>query len=36
LLLPKTGGTRAKLDEWLEPVEDELQISMELDATGDD
>jgi DNA-binding transcriptional LysR family regulator len=33
LLLPKTGGTRAKLDEWLEPVEDELQISMELDAT---
>jgi DNA-binding transcriptional LysR family regulator len=33
LLLPKTGGTRAKLDEWLEPVENELQISMELDAT---
>ena len=33
MLLPKTGGTRAKLDEWLEPVEDDLQISMELDAT---
>jgi DNA-binding transcriptional LysR family regulator len=33
LLLPKTGGTRAKLDEWLQPVEDDLQISMELDAT---
>jgi LysR family transcriptional regulator, low CO2-responsive transcriptional regulator len=33
LLLPKTGKTRARLDQWLEPVEDELRISMELDST---
>ena len=33
LLLPKGGATRAKLNQWLEPVEDELQISMELDST---
>jgi len=33
LLLPKTGTTRARLDVWLEPVEDELKISMELDST---
>jgi DNA-binding transcriptional LysR family regulator len=33
LLLPKTGKTRARLDRWLEPVEDELRISMELDST---
>jgi DNA-binding transcriptional LysR family regulator len=33
LLLPKTGTTRARLDAWLEPVEDELKISMELDST---
>ncbi len=33
LLLPKSGATRAKLNAWLEPVEDELQISMELDST---
>ncbi|MGQ9919145.1 MAG: LysR family transcriptional regulator [Bryobacteraceae bacterium] len=33
LLLPKGGATRTKLNEWLEPVEDELQISMELDST---
>ena len=33
LLLPKTGGTRARLTAWLEPVEDEIRISMELDST---
>ncbi len=33
LLLPKGGATRSKLNQWLEPVEDELQISMELDST---
>jgi DNA-binding transcriptional LysR family regulator len=33
LLLPKTGATRAKLNQWLEPVEEKLQISMELDST---
>ena len=33
MLLPKTGVTRARLDEWLEPVQDRLQISMELDST---
>jgi DNA-binding transcriptional LysR family regulator len=33
LLLPKTGKTRARLDQWLEPVEDDLRISMELDST---
>jgi len=33
LLLPKSGSTRAKLNQWLEPMEDRLQISMELDST---
>lgn len=33
LLLPKTGATRSKINQWLEPVEDETQISMELDST---
>jgi DNA-binding transcriptional LysR family regulator len=33
LLLPKGGATRAKLNQWLEPVEDALSISMELDST---
>jgi DNA-binding transcriptional LysR family regulator len=33
LLLPKQGKTRARLDQWLEPVEDEVRISMELDST---
>lgn len=33
LLLPKSGKTRARLDLWLEPVEDEVRISMELDST---
>lgn len=33
LLLPKSGTTRARLNEWLEPVESQIKISMELDAT---
>ncbi len=33
LLLPKTGTTRARLNAWLDPVQDELNISMELDST---
>ena len=33
MLLPKSGITRARLDCWLEPVEDQIQISMELDST---
>src|SRR6185503_14452840 len=33
LLLPKQGKTRARLNEWLEIVEDEIHISMELDST---
>ena len=33
LLLPKQGKTRTRLNEWLEPVEDEIRISMELDST---
>jgi len=33
LLLPKTGTTRTRLNVWLEPVEGQLQTSMELDST---
>src|SRR6202453_3274155 len=33
LLLPKQGKTRTRIDQWLEPVEDEVRISMELDST---
>lgn len=33
LLLPKSGRTRTRLDEWLEPVEESVQVSMELDST---
>ena len=33
LLLPKTGNTRARLNAFLEPVEDQVSISMELDST---
>src|SRR5579875_2395641 len=33
LLLPKTGTTRARLNNWLDSVQDELNISMELDST---
>jgi DNA-binding transcriptional LysR family regulator len=33
LVLPKYGKTRTRLNEWLEPVEDDIRISMELDST---
>jgi DNA-binding transcriptional LysR family regulator len=33
LLLPKSGNTRNRLNEWLELVEDSIKISMELDST---
>ena len=33
MLLPKTGTTRARLNVWLDSVQDELNISMELDST---
>ena len=33
LLLPKSGTTRARLNVWLEPLEEQMNISMELDST---
>jgi DNA-binding transcriptional LysR family regulator len=33
LLLPKSGTTRSRLNAFLEPVEDQLSVSMELDST---
>jgi DNA-binding transcriptional LysR family regulator len=33
LLLPKTGTTRARLNHWLDAVQEELNVSMELDST---
>ncbi len=33
ILLPKTGTTRARLNAWLDAVQEELNISMELDST---
>jgi DNA-binding transcriptional LysR family regulator len=33
LLLPKYGSTRARLNEWLELVEDSLHTAMELDSS---
>jgi DNA-binding transcriptional LysR family regulator len=33
LLFPKQGKTRARLNEWLELVSDQIHISMELDST---
>jgi DNA-binding transcriptional LysR family regulator len=33
LVLPKYGKTRTRLNEWLELVEDDVRISMELDST---
>ena len=33
LLLPKSGGTRARLNAWLELVEEIIQVTMELDST---
>src|SRR5579864_7314066 len=32
LLMPKGGTTRSRLTDWLEPVEDQISISMELDS----
>jgi DNA-binding transcriptional LysR family regulator len=33
LLMPKMGATRTRLNAWLEPVEDQIHISMDLDST---
>jgi DNA-binding transcriptional LysR family regulator len=33
LVLPQHGKTRSRLNAWLEPVEDDIRISMELDST---
>ncbi|HUB31846.1 MAG TPA: LysR family transcriptional regulator [Bryobacteraceae bacterium] len=33
LVLPQQGKTRSRINAWLEPVEDEIRISMELDST---
>lgn len=33
LILPRYGTTRARLNQWLEAVEEELRVSMELDST---
>jgi len=33
LVMPKYGKTRTRLNEWLEGVEDDVRISMELDST---
>ena len=33
LMLPQQGKTRTRLNAWLEPVEDAVRISMELDST---
>ncbi len=33
LILPKYGTTRARLNQWLEPFEENLHIVMELDST---
>ena len=33
VLFPKSGTTRTRLNAWMEPVEDEIQTSMELDST---
>ena len=31
--MPKSGITRSRLNAWLEPVEGEIHVSMELDST---
>lgn len=33
MLLPKSGTTRSRINAWMEPVEDEIHTSMELDST---
>ena len=32
-ILPKQGKTRGRINNWLEPVEEQIRISMELDST---
>jgi DNA-binding transcriptional LysR family regulator len=33
VLLPRAGTTRARLNAWLDPVKDKINVSMELDST---
>jgi DNA-binding transcriptional LysR family regulator len=33
MLIPKTGTTRSRLNAWMESVEDQISVSMELDST---
>jgi len=33
LLLPRAGRTRSRLNQWLELVEDDIHVSMEMDST---
>jgi DNA-binding transcriptional LysR family regulator len=33
LLLPKTGNTRKRLDQWMEPLDEKHNVSMELDSS---
>ena len=33
LLLPKTGRTRRRIDEYLDPYEDQIRVSMELESS---
>ena len=33
LLLPKSGTTRTRLNAWMEPLDQEVQVAMELDST---
>jgi DNA-binding transcriptional LysR family regulator len=33
VLLPKSGTTRARLNEWMEGLDEEMQVSMELDSS---
>jgi len=33
LLMPKSGNTRKRLDQWLEPLDEKFQVSMELDSS---
>jgi DNA-binding transcriptional LysR family regulator len=33
LLLPKSGTTRSRLNHWMEDVENDISVSMELDST---
>jgi DNA-binding transcriptional LysR family regulator len=33
LIVPKSGTTRARINAWMEPAEEDIRISMELDST---